>query len=352
MLFGASLLGAFWVLSASVYAAYLHHGHYDWRYLMRGITAAGLLFFLVCTAGLSAYYLQSILQGAGGSRLATTTPASLAFAGYELLGLSGLGPGRNELRDDGIGALKPHAVTLAAAAGLLLAAAALGVRAARQRFDGWHWAVVVGLVLFPVAVVVLSGFLMHWRVVGRHLLATLPVVNLVLALGLYSLWTAAGRRAALRRAMVLAVLLTLAASALSLRFSDRHRKDDYHSAADLAKAALLQGQRVWWAADFVGAVFYRVPGDFDYLGELTGDHRTPNCQDLPGAQAVANFFPDCLAGLSLPDLVLLSKPETFDRHGAVAAVLATPGYVKVQDLPAIEVWRAVPGRMTPPTTRP
>jgi uncharacterized membrane protein len=348
LLFGASLLGAFWVLSAGLYTAYLHHRHYDWRYLTRGITGAGLLFFLVCTAGLSAYYLQSILQGAGGSRLATTTPASLAFAGYELLGLSGLGPGRNDLRDDGIRALKPYASVLAVAAGLLLAAAALGLRSARQRFGGWHWAVVVALVVFPVAVVVLSGFLMHWRVVGRHLLGTLPVVNLVLALGLYSLWAVPGRAAKLRRALAVSVVLVLAVSALSLRFAERHRKDDYHSAADLAKAALAQGERVWWAADFVGAVFYRVPGSFDYMGELTGDHRPPACQDLPGAQAVANLPPDCLAGLSPPDLVLLTKPETFDRTGAIAAVLATGGYTLVQALPAFEVWRLPPSQTAPP----
>jgi hypothetical protein len=340
LLFGASLLGAFWVFSAVVYAAYLHHRSLGWRYLARGFSLALVLLFLASTAVLTVYYVNNVLSGGGGSRLATTTPATMAFSAYELLGLSGLGPSRHDLRDGGLAALVPYAPVLAVALALLLYALVRGVREARARLVWADWLLVVVLAVLPVAVVIFSGFAMHWRVLGRHLLATLPLLNLLLALGLFALWTGEGRGRWARRAVVAGVLLALVASAVSHRFAERHRKDDYRTAAEQAVSALAQGQQVWWAADFIGAVYYRVPGTFDVMGELTGDHQPPSCADLPGAQAAANLEAACLQGLSRPDLVVLARPETFDRTGAITAYLTTGGYVRVEELPAIDIWRS------------
>jgi hypothetical protein len=348
LLFGASLLGAFWVFSAAVYAGYLHHRSLGWRYLTRGLTPGLLLLFLASTAVLSVYYVNSILNGAGGSRVSSSSPATMAFSAYELLGLSGLGPSRHDLRDGGVAALKAYAPVLAVALVLLLVALGRGVREARARLARADWLLVVGLAVFPVAVVLLSGFAMQWRVLGRHLLATLPLLNLVLALGLFMLWSGRGRGRSARRLLVAGVLLALLASSVSQRFAERHRKDDYRTAAQRALTSLAQGQQVWWGADFIGAVYYRVPGTFDVMGELTGDHQPPSCADLPGAQAVANLSVDCLQGLSRPDLVVLARPETFDRFGAITAYLTAGGYTKVEELPAIDIWRSA----SPPATAP
>ena len=49
------------------------------------------------------------------------------------------------------------------------------------------------------------------------------------------------------------------ASALSLRLAARHEKDDYRTAARIAKAALAEGKTVWWNADLNSGLYYEVP---------------------------------------------------------------------------------------------
>ena len=195
----------------------------------------------------------------------------------------------------------------------------------------------------------LSGFAMGWRVLGRHLFATIPVFNLVLALGLARLVEApVGRQGMLRWLAAAACLGALASSALSIRFADQHRKDDYRLAAAIAQDGLSRGLRVWWAADYLGAHYYRLPGTFDYLGELTSVHLPPSCTDLPGVQATSNLSADCLRTLSPPDIVIFSRPETFDQRGDLGRYLQESHYVKTQDMPAIAVWQPLgseaPGR--------
>jgi hypothetical protein len=340
LLFGASLLGAFWVFAAGVYAIQLHHRHLGWRYLARGAHAAWLAIFVVVVSLLCVYYISSLLQGAGGSRVSTTTPATLAFAAYELLGLSGIGPGRHELRDMGLAALRPHAPALLLAALIIGVTLLCGLREALRRLGARDLAVVVALTLLPIFIVVLSGFVMGWRVLGRHLFATIPVINLLFAVGMARLWEApAGRRRWLGRLAAVACLGALAASALSMRFAPQHSKDDYRLAAAIAVEALNRGERVWWAADYLGAHYYRLPGSFDYRGELTGMHSPPFCTDQPGIQATSNLSAECLQTLSPPDIVIFSRPETFDLSGDMRRYLETGKYLKVKDMPAIAIWR-------------
>ena len=340
LLFGASLLGAFWVFAAGIYAIHLHHRHLGWRYLARGVHPFLLGGFVVVASLLCVYYIDSLLQGAGGSRVSTTTPASLAFAAYELLGLSGLGPGRHELRDTGLAALRPHAPGLLLGAAIIGVTLVCGAREALRRLGARDLAIVVALAVLPVFIVVLSGFVMGWRVLGRHLFATIPVINLLFALGLVRLWdAAAGRRRMLGRLAAAACLGALAISALAMRFAEQHSKDDYRLAAAIANDALSRGQRVWWAADYLGAHYYRLPGTFDYRGELTGMHQPPTCTDLPGIQATSNLSAACLQSLSPPDIVIFSRPETFDLSGDMRRYLQAGNYVMVQQMPAIAIWR-------------
>jgi uncharacterized membrane protein len=310
-----------------------------------------LMVFVIVISLLCVYYISSLLQGAGGSRVSTTTPATLAFAAYELLGLSGIGPGRHELRDMGLAALRPHAPGLLLAAALIGLMLVCGAREALKRLGARDLAIAVALALLPVLIVVLSGFVMGWRVLGRHLFATIPVINLLFALGLVRLWDApAGRSRWLGRLAAAACLGALAVSALSMRFAPQHAKDDYKLAATIAKDALARGQRVWWAADYLGAHYYRLPGNFDYRGELTGMHSPPFCTDQPGIQATANLSAECLQTLSPPDIVIFSRPETFDLSGDMRRYLQAGNYVKVQEMPAIAIWQPAP--VTTPTPPP
>jgi hypothetical protein len=340
LLFGASMLGAFWVLAASVFVLVHHLRQSTWRELFRGVNPLLVGLLLIATAVLTAYYLNSLLKGAGASRLASSTPATVLFAVYEVLGLAGIGPSRLELRDSGLAALTPYVIGLAAAGAVLLLVLAIGLNEARRRLGTRELLWLLALGLFPVAVVVFSGFAMHWRVLGRHLIAALPLLNLLWALGLASLLQADGRKGQRWRWLLAAsALLFLLWSSCALRFAEHHRKDDYRAAAALAQTAAAQGQKVWWAADVIGADYYGLPGEFDVLGELTGLHKPMPCGDRPGVQAVANVSVQCLLKLSVPDVVILSKPETFDIHADLAGYLKAGPFTLVQRLPAFTIWR-------------
>jgi hypothetical protein len=350
LLFGASMLGAFWVLAAALYVAHFHQRHVGWRYLAHGWTLLLLCLLLAATGLLSAYYLNSVLQGGGASRISSTTPGTLLFNAYELLGLSGIGPGRHELRASGLAALRPYWIRLAPAAGIVLFVLAVGVQQAKHRLGTRTLMALGALALLPVAIVVASGFIMHWRVLGRHLIASIPILCLLFALGLARLLEPRGpTRLGLRSMVAVAFMLVLAYSSASLRFAERHKKDDYQAAAVIAKLGASQGKRVWWAADYIGANYYRLPGEFDFMGELTGAHRPPACRDLPGVQATANLSAACMQALSRPDIVILSRPDAFDQSGELVSYLQARDFVKVRDLQAIEVWQ--PAKRAPPAPK-
>jgi hypothetical protein len=193
-----------------------------------------------------------------------------------------------------------------------------------------------------MAIVVFSGFAMHWRVLGRHMIAALPLLNLLFALGLAKLCEREGGRAWLLRVTIaISFLLAFVWSSSSLRFSDRHRKDDYRAAANVARQELASGKRVWWAADALGARYYGLPGEFDYMGELTGMQKPYVCIDRAGVQSIDAVHGECLEKLIQPDVVILSKPETFDRNGIIAAYLRDGHFAKAQELPAFTIWRHV-----------
>ena len=347
LLFGASLLGAFWVFAACLYVLVHHLRKSTWRELLQGVNLLLLGLFLAAIAVLAVYYLNSLLKGAGGSRVSSSSPSTVLFAAYEMLGLAGIGPGRLELRSAGLAALVPYAIGLLAAGSVMIVVLALGLNAARTRLGSRELMLMGALGLLPVVIVIYSGFAMHWRVLGRHLIAALPLLNLVLALGLAGLLQADGRRGqGLRWMLAGSALLILVYSSFSLRFAPQHRKDDYRAAAALAQGAIAQGQRVWWAADVIGARYYGLPGEFDVMGELTGQHKPLACSDLPGVQPIANASMPCLLTLTAPDLVILSKAETFDIAGDVTQYLRDGKFAKAQELPAFTIWRPS-GRATP-----
>lgn len=340
LLFGASLLGAFWVLAASLYVVEFHFRRRRLTALFKGVHLGWLLIMLAIVGVLTLYYADSLMQGARASRHASSSVATVVFAGYELLGLSGLGPGRLDLREAGVAAAKPFVLGLAVMSAILLITLLKGWLVAQRRLDRRTLVMAAGLSLFPILIVVGVGFIVHWRVLGRHLIAALPVLCLLLAVGLDEMWASTGRWRRGWRALALACLAVTLASSLAVRFLDRHAKDDYRSAAEIAVQALDQGQRVWWAADYIGADYYRLPGEFDAIGVLTSNQKPPVCHDLPGIQAVSNLDAACLAQKTAPDLVIFSKPDIFDLSGDLTRFLAAKGYRPVQTLPAFVIWRA------------
>jgi len=323
-----------------LHIAYYHYEHLDSRYLTRGVTLLLVIVFLLPTILLTLYYADSVIHGGGASRLSTTTLVTVLFNAYELLGMSGVGPGRLELRDSGIASLGPYWIWLIPAAAVVLATLIGGLQETKRLLGTRRTILVCALGLLPMAIVIFSGFAMHWRVLGRHLIAELPLLNVLFALGLARfLGTGSDRFRPLKPMIAVAFLLVLVYSSCAMRFSDRHRKDDYLAASTIAKQDYAKGKRVWWAADDLGAKYYDLPGEFDFMGELTGISEPYSCIDRAGIQSIYKASAECLEKLAAPDVIILSKPETFDNNGVIAAFLKNRDFIRVQTLPAFTVWR-------------
>ena len=63
------------------------------------------------------------------------------------------------------------------------------------------------------------------------------------------------------------------------------------------------------------------------------------CSDQPGVQPIPNALTQCLQTLTAPDVLILSKPETFDSQGDISGYLKAQRYALVQTLPAFTIWR-------------
>jgi hypothetical protein len=273
---------------------------------------------LVVFAG---YYLWALSLGSRASASATTTLESVCFVGYELLGFGGLGPGRLELRTAGLAALRPHLIWLAlygVAIAILIGAAVLREVKGRNRRH-----LVLALCCgVPPAFILAVGCVAHFRVLGRHFAPIVPVVLLLSASGLAWLWS---RRGAWARVVALAFCGLSLLSCLSLRFSPRHEKDNYHAAAAWARTALNKGQLVWWNAAGVGAQYYDVP--------LTTE---------PGrggaALLVLNPARGTLNHLPLPQVIIASKPDLYDGQSALAEFLREQRFQPAVKFNAFVIW--------------
>jgi len=181
---------------------------------------------------LAGYYLWTLKIGARGGAGAPTNVGSILFVGYELLGFSGLGPGRLQIRSSGFAALRPYGLVLAlyAIAVMILFYAAMRSSSARVPDDHRpqpsgglavrkaknRQALAIGLCCcFPPAFIFSAGLLAHWRVLGRHFAPLIPAILLVLISGLSALWSRGGTE----KAAALFFCGLMLFSSLSLRFS-------------------------------------------------------------------------------------------------------------------------------------
>lgn len=322
----------FAVVAGVVGLALLRRG---WRPQPRDVLA------LVVSGGflilLGLYYARVISRGAdinweGPWKVGLS---NLLFSGYELLGFMGLGPGRYELRQSAIergigGALqglpRPAIVGLALLA-LLYTLILLRIwkRSRSEQPAAYGLVLMAGLV---IAVTAGITFVLCLRVGspfwGRHLASLLPFV--VLAVGI-----AAGAPGATGQRPLPALMLllgaTLLASSLLMRFHPDHRRDDYRSAARLARIALQEEKTVWWAAARECAEYYGV-----VLCKAQSVNRRACVVHAD------NLKKEELQGLPEPDLILISKPELHDTTRAVRSYVEEHRFQLKDHLMAFEVF--------------
>jgi hypothetical protein len=276
---------------------------------------------VVVLAPLGLYYLWTVLGGAGGTKVATTDARTLVFSAYELLGFAGLGPGRTDLRAGEGAIVSSYLVALASYAILVAAVTLAGVIQAIRNVPPRTLAACAIAFTAAAALILIAGYILHWRVVGRHLAPAIAVVLALQAAGVALLW-----RRPVGKLVVLGFLMMALASGASIRFAPRHAKDDYRSAAAVVRSALTEGDRVWWSADALGALVYHVP-----LGQECGS-----------ALYVSEPRPGFASALQVPTLIVASKPDIYDPEGALAAFLSDQHFQITETFQAFQIWRRAP----------
>ena len=132
----------------------------------------------------------------------------------------------------------------------------------------------------------------------------LPFILLLLSLGILQLWQTEKK---LNWAVFLTLGLLLIFSSLSIRFSPRFAKDDYRTAAQIAKSSLESGKTIWWAADSSTANYYG----------LEFSEKVINVMGLSAEE---------LHGLPIPDIVLISKKDIYDPQNTISSFLSERSY--------------------------
>lgn len=279
-------------------------------------TAAG---FVACAG----YYLwtqsQHIAPTAG-----KTDWRALGFVLYEQLGFNGWGPGRLALRNGGINTLKPWAPALAFYGVSLGCVLGAGVIELVRQHRGRCLMIVLVALAFPTAFLVAVGLRSQFRLLGRHFAPISAALILLISIGILGLWRS---RSSWARVMCSIFLLLSALSCLNERFSPRHARDDYRSAARVANSCLQRAGQVWWNADQFGAQYYGVP--------ITKTEPSAG-QAWLVVRPVHGFEKE----VAVPDVVIAStKRDIYDPTGALNDFLKRKGYAAIQNFPAFIVFK-------------
>ncbi len=323
-----SLIAVPWALGAMLATGYWLGINRTRKLLLRFrystlITAAVILI-------VGAYYAWTLHLGARASGVNRTSAGSVLFIIYELSGLSGLGPGRLELREFEFGAFR-HGIPilligLCAISGLFLASVGVAVRKVNRRSAIFF----VIAVAIPFLLAIIAGFLGHMRLLGRHLTPLLPFLLAFLALGLQRLLF--DQRIIFKLAGLVSILVCLF-SDWEIRFAPRHRRDDYRSAVETVRKAVVAGKNVWWTAEPSLAEYYHAP---------------LNSKDFI---VTSNASEDELAMATVPDLVCLSKPDIYDQNAVVRHYLQRHRFKVVETFPAFQIFEPAGGGLESPSGR-
>lgn len=324
-LYSSSLLGSLWAMSmlaALVLLVFFGQISMPPSRSARWCVAAPTL---AAVLAISLYYAWTISWVRGGYYLPGATLLSIPYIAYELLGFGGLGAGKIALRHDLTASLAESAggiLPLAICYFSLGVFAALKIRIPRDRpraaltVLAWAAAIVVPGLLIYVALSI-SGY----RALPRHYIPALPA--LITALGF--LITAAMRQKRLVwRVCALALPVLWLISSANLRWQAGHAKDDYRAASAIAKATLNQGLDVWWGADASAAFVYRTPVSLEKMPGRAWAMQAPSW-DL-----IRFKFP--------PHVIVLSKPDIYDPHGAIARYAAENQFTPALTLQAFTIF--------------
>lgn len=242
----SSLTGAVWAAGVGLGGLILRP---EWTKI-RGFWLRSLP-WLIAAMAVAAYYGYTLVKGYRAAAFADAGILNVLFGFYEMAGLLGIGPGRSELRA-GTAALIPYLWIVLPAALCIAGAWFVGMLSWIRTVPTRCVIGVACAAVLPVIVLTIVGGLQDFRVLGRHMSPVIPAVLLPIAAAL----AAPGR---LRLPGVILGTLAIAsmiASSVSLRFQERHARDDYRRATKIALHSLQQGRNVWWQADMNATRYY------------------------------------------------------------------------------------------------
>jgi hypothetical protein len=302
----------------------------DW---MISLAAAGVTLVLVL------YYWWTLAEGKGAQTVGKWGVGlkNLLFAGYELLGFTGFGPGRYTLRqlsiDGGVSTAVKSLVHHPAAAGMVLLAFLYvwsSVRLVRwvrtDRSTDLQVVLCAVLVIsWGVAALYMLSVAASFPFWGRHLAPLLAFVTFVVAVA--SAAPPGGRRTLADNVLPVLLCVTLLSSSLLVRFHTGHARDDYRSAVAVAQAALGDGLVVWWSASPSPALYYGLT-TCEY-----GQPTTPRC-----AIEVINMNAAALVNLPRPDLIIASKPDLYDENDALMNYIRSSQFKDSKSFAAFQIF--------------
>jgi hypothetical protein len=274
------------------------------------------LFWAPPFLALGAYYAFTLIEGYRATSSGGGGLLSMLFGCYEIAGLLGLGPSRNELRLDPM-ALLGHLPWLLPATAVLAAAWVFGLRTWIASVPRRSLMAVGTAVILPTVVLAIVGHFADFRVLGRHLSPAIPAVLLPFCLRL------AGNPQgfAPRLTAGVAILISLT-SFLFLRFDPKHARDDYRAASHRALDALMRGKSVLWQADM------NTPRYYAYRkGGLRALHTIQTLESDPPSSYM------------FADLVFINRPDIGYRGRDHRQTMRQNAFEPDTSLTGFEIWR-------------
>ncbi|MEI6604120.1 MAG: hypothetical protein WCP35_02340 [Verrucomicrobiota bacterium] len=264
------------------------------------------------------YYSYTLMEGFRGTGDRGGGLLSMGFGFYEMIGLLGLGPGRDDLRGAKIIGLFTSHPWLPLAALVIFAAWYAGLKQFIAPYTQRARIALACTVIVPLLVFAVVSIVANFSVLGRHMSPLIPVLLLPLACACESAVT----RPYLRPAIVV-VLLCAGVSSVMLRVSNTHARDDYRSATRLALEELRKGRAVLWQADM---------GTPRYYAFRKGG--------MPLVNYIQRLESEPPSSLIFTDIIFINRPDIRYAKSDHRAILSKDGFILSNTLSGFEIWES------------
>ena len=267
-------------------------------------------------SALAAYYIYTLIEGyraasTGGNLL------SMGFGFYEMIGMLGLGPNRDMIRENPLVVLKSLPWLLPATL-IIFASWLIGVCSAYRSTTPRERIAVVITVALPLIILAVTSIVAQFQVLGRHLSPCMPALLLPLAVCISG---KAPKKLPVKLIGAAAVIVSLISSFL-IRFNPTHSRDDYRSASEIAISLLDEDQTILWKADTAAPSYYAY---------------RKNRRSLSDTFMSLEAHPPSIESA---DCVIINRPDLRFPGIDHASYLSEKGFELTESLKGFEIWHA------------